>query len=148
MHTLTHTDMNVWQKHVVFGKTHTYTHQKRRWCQGRLPCLKLLLNFAYFVLFCHMSDFFATCSPPKQALSYNMIENNFCISDHWNTSTLFHHDLRTIGNIHPVAGPRMEKTKETEVTGQVPGQDEERENWPPLPRILLANVQSLDNKPD
>lgn len=62
----------------------------RIWHQGLLPCLRLLLNFAFLHRVCFMS---------RWTLSYNIIEKNFCTSDRW-WKILFHHDQQTTGNFH------------------------------------------------
>ncbi len=60
----------------------------------------------------------------SRALSYNMIENNFCTSDHWWTE-FFHFDQRTMTGNTCCCTWRAKMTKETRVTGRSPGQAEE-----------------------
>ena len=87
----------------------------------------------------------------KQALSYNMIENNFCTSGRrW--KTLFHRHQQTNGNTHGgVYLLFLEHGGEKGNDGSWAGvlvRLRKRENRLPLPSTLRADVQSLDNKLD
>ncbi|KAI3364955.1 hypothetical protein L3Q82_001119 [Scortum barcoo] len=93
------------------------------------------------------------CNLLKRALSYNMIEKNFYTLGRWWKKRFHRHRLqRTTGNLHGgaylllnLSSRRRRRKRGSRARVLVL---RKRENRPPLPSILLANVQSLDNKLD
>ncbi|KAI3362874.1 hypothetical protein L3Q82_001923 [Scortum barcoo] len=105
-----------------------------------------LLFFCTILLFISS---FKLCNLLKRALSYNMIEKNFYKLGQWWKKLPPAYNRESPWRSLPVVEP--EQRRRQRKRGSRAGvlvRLRKRENRPPLPSILLANVQSLDNKLD